>query len=127
MEMRARSSYPLLSLLRHYAPNTRDSRTACTFRMWQCKLYTYTIDVLVLMSSRDLEQRDLIISIDIPRNQYVHLSPINDIRISVYIHFRKQNLSLRTNQCRKDNRKDLPCHKLDNDPHLSLYSLPLAY
>jgi len=66
MEMRAHSSYPLLSSPRHCAPSTRDSRIACTFRMWQCKLYTYTINVLALMSSRDLEQHDLITSIDIP-------------------------------------------------------------
>ncbi|KYM79466.1 hypothetical protein ALC53_10084 [Atta colombica] len=33
MEMQACSSYPLLFLLQHYAPNIRDSRTACTFRI----------------------------------------------------------------------------------------------
>lgn len=74
MVTQAHSSYPLLSLLRHYAPNIRDSRTACTFRTWQCKLYIYMIGVLALMSSRDLEQHDLIISIDIPKNQHVQLS-----------------------------------------------------
>lgn len=74
MEMQAHSSYPLLSLLRHCAPSIHDSRTACTFRTWQCKLYTYMIDVLALMSSRDLELHDLVISIDIPRKQHVQLS-----------------------------------------------------
>lgn len=82
MEMQAHSSYPLLSLLRHCAPSIRDSRTACTFRTWQCKLYTYMIDVLALMSSRDLEQHDLVISIDIPRNQRTTLT--NNVYISVY-------------------------------------------
>jgi len=84
METRARSSYPLLSSLQHYVPNTHDSRIACTFRMWQCKLYTYTIDVLVLMSFRGLEQRDSIISIDIPEKKSMFSIHDADIFISTF-------------------------------------------
>lgn len=100
MEMQACSSYPLLFLLQHYAPSIHDSRTACTFRMWQCRLYTYMINVLALMSSRDLEQHDLIISIDIPRNQHIHFinhvytSFILENKISCYKQQKKNELTL---------------------------------
>lgn len=64
--MPAHFSCPSLSLPRHCVPSTRDSRTACTYRTWQCRLYIYTTDVLVLMSFRGLEQRGLVTSTDIP-------------------------------------------------------------
>lgn len=107
-ETQVRSSYPLLSLLRHYAPSIRGSRTACTFQMWQCKLYTYTIDVLALMSSRDLEQRDLIISIDTPRNQHVQFLQIIFIFLFVYLYLKNKIFYYKIINGEKTNTLTLP-------------------